>query len=77
MLYDIKVLVRGSSNAITVEQVTADRAYAVAEDMGAAWNRPLPESMRDRQAWAEGLEERGSFSVDDGSMVIQVERSVS
>jgi len=74
-LYDIKVLVHGSSNAITVEQVTADRAYEVAGDMGAAWGRPLPELMRNRQAWAAKLDEEGSFSADDESMFVEVERS--
>jgi len=74
-LYDINVLVYGSSHAITVEQVAAERAYEVAESMGVAFNRPLPESMRDRQTWAAKLEEEGSFSADDGSMAVKVMRS--
>lgn len=76
-LYDIKVLVRGKSNAIAVDQVTADHAYEVAESMGAAWNRSLPELMRDRQAWAARLEKEGSFSADDDSMTVRVECSPS
>lgn len=73
----IKVLVRGSSNAVMVGRVTADRAYEIAEDMGAAWGRRLPEPMHDRQTWAATLDEQGSFSLDDDSMVVEVERSTN
>ena len=76
-LYDIKVLVRGASNALKVDQVTADRAYEIAENMGAAWGRRLPEPMRDRQTWVAKLDEQGSFSLDDNSMLVEVERSTS
>jgi hypothetical protein len=76
-LYDIRVLVHGSSNAITVEQVTAEKAYEVAQNMGAAWGRLLPEPMRDRQAWIAKLDEEGLFAVDDASIVVKVKRSAS
>jgi hypothetical protein len=75
MLYDIKVLVHGSSNVITVQRVTAERAYEVAESMGAAWGLPLPEPMRDRHTWVAKLDEKGAFSVDDDSMAVRVQRS--
>ena len=76
-LYDINVIVHGKSNAITVDRVTAEKAYEVAQNMGAAWGRPLPESMRNRQTWLAKLDEEGAFSVDDDSIAVRVKRSTS
>lgn len=74
-LYNINILVHTKGNAISVEQVTAERAYEVAENIGMAWNRALPEPMRERQTSAARLDEEGSFSVDDDSIAVNMRRS--
>jgi len=74
VLYDIRVRIAGTASAIFVDRMTAEQTHKVADNMCAAWGRPVPDCMCPAEVWVARLEAAGTFGFEDDSVAIAVER---